>query len=157
LIVTELDLGYGGGENFNNGSYLAAHKPLLRHITQHGDFGKKFHLSRLLISKNIARHKSRSIFIHQNNPTTPNPGSPAAAPQFKVDDVPGPVLIGSSEGGFLFQRRIDQHRTKFFRMSGSHSQQRVKDTRLMPSARMPGTQTIIPKLLNLDNRGPGIR
>jgi len=45
LVVTELNLGHGGREQFNDGSNLAAKKPLLGHILQHGDFGKKLHLT----------------------------------------------------------------------------------------------------------------
>jgi hypothetical protein len=40
LIVTKFDLGYGGGEQFNDGSNLTANKALLGHIREHGDFGK---------------------------------------------------------------------------------------------------------------------
>jgi hypothetical protein len=96
LIVTELDLSHRGGEQFDDGSYLAAHKSLLRHVPQHGDFRKKFHLPHLLISKNIAPNKPRRNFARQDNPTTPNPGSSTASPQFKVYNVPGSELIGSS-------------------------------------------------------------
>jgi hypothetical protein len=43
LIVTELNLGHGGGKQFDDGSNLTAYKPLFGHILEHGDFGKKFH------------------------------------------------------------------------------------------------------------------
>jgi hypothetical protein len=45
LIVTELNLGHGGGEQFDDGSNLTANKPLFGHIFEHCDFGKKFHPS----------------------------------------------------------------------------------------------------------------
>jgi hypothetical protein len=44
LIVTELDLGHGGSEQFNDGSNLTANKSLLGYILEHGYFGKKLHL-----------------------------------------------------------------------------------------------------------------
>jgi hypothetical protein len=44
LIVAELDLGHGGGEQFNNGPNLAANESLLGNIVQYGYFGKKLQL-----------------------------------------------------------------------------------------------------------------
>jgi len=152
LVVAELDLGHGGGEQFNDGSNLAADKPLLGHILKHGYLGKKLHLPHTsLILKNIARNKPRSDLAASDDPATANVGSAFAAPQLKVDYVPGAVPIGSSGCGVFFQGRADQRCAKFFRMSSSHPQEGVKHTRLMPSARMPRTQAIVSKLLNLDN------
>jgi hypothetical protein len=46
LILNEFDLCHRGGEEFDNGSNLAADKPFLGHILQYGYFGKKLHLAR---------------------------------------------------------------------------------------------------------------
>jgi hypothetical protein len=157
LIVAELDLGYRGGEQFNDGSNLAANKALLWHIFEYGYFRKKFHLPQLLILKNIARDKPRGYLATQDNPATPNLSSPSAVLQLKVYDVPSSVLIGNSNCGIFFQGRIDQRCAKFFGMSSGHPQEGLKDSRLMPSARMPWTQTIVSKFFDLDNRCLGVR
>jgi hypothetical protein len=38
FIVTEFDLGHAGGEQFNDGSDLAANESLLRYVLENGDF-----------------------------------------------------------------------------------------------------------------------
>jgi hypothetical protein len=45
FIVTELDLGHGGGKQFNDGSNLTAYKSFIGHIVEYSDFGEKLHLT----------------------------------------------------------------------------------------------------------------
>jgi len=157
LIVTEFDLGHGGSEQFNNGSNLTANKSLLGHIPEHGDFGKKFHLPHLLILKNIARNKSRNDLAAANDPAATKEDCALAMLQIEVNDVPNAVLIGSSEYCISFLGRVDQSCAKVFRVSNGHTQEGMKDSRFMPSARMFPTQTIVSNFLNLDYRRLAVR
>jgi len=152
-IVTELDLGHGGGEQFNDRSNLIANQSYLGHVAQHSDFVT--HTS--LIPKNIKRNKPRSSFASQGNPATPNAGSAFAAAQLKVCYVPSSIPIGSAECGFFFHCRTEQHCAKFFGMSGSHPQMGLKNSRLMPFSWVAGIQAIVSKFLYLDNRSLAVR
>ena len=51
LIVNEFNLGRGGGKQFDDRSNLTANKSLLGHILEHGNVGKKLHLSHTCLSK----------------------------------------------------------------------------------------------------------
>jgi hypothetical protein len=153
LIVTELDLGHGRGEQFNDGSNLAANKSLLGHIVQHGYFGKKLHLPHSSIAlKNIASNEARSYFAASDDPATPDYGCALVPLQLEIYYVSVAVYVGSSRRGILTHGRVDQCRAKFFRIDSGHLQERFKHSRFMPSARMRRIQAIVSKLFNLDNR-----